>query len=104
MMKVIYVAAVLTIATLFGAPPTASAQGRTAASANDAQDLVISEGSNRYVILRDFQFDAVLDLETGLIWERNPHQATLPWDAAQISAGKGWQAGAAAGVSRPWKS
>lgn len=75
--KAIYAAAALSSAILFGTPTTASAQ------ADDAQDRLISDGSSRYENLREFDFDAALDRETGLIWDRNPNPALVTWDFAQ---------------------
>ncbi len=63
-----------------------------------AWDHVIA-GAARFEVLRDFGNDAVLDHETGLVWERSPNtSATYPyWLAAQyclnLSVGgrKGWR-------------
>src|SRR5262245_58875627 len=56
-------------------------------------------GPTRFVILPDFASDAVLDLETGLVWERTPSLTQFKWlpDAAMqclnrtTGGRKGWR-------------
>ncbi|HKX12971.1 MAG TPA: DUF1566 domain-containing protein [bacterium] len=39
--------------------------------------------AKRFVVLSDFQGNAVLDRSTGLIWDRNPEGGNFTWYAAQ---------------------
>jgi hypothetical protein len=55
--------------------------------------------SLRFVILADFNNEAVLDLETGLVWERSPNEASkIMWASARVhcyslnkGGRKGWR-------------
>ena len=54
--------------------------------------------STRFIVLTNMNSDAVLDRETGLVWEQSPSTSTLDWvDAStycvQLSTGgrKGWR-------------
>jgi hypothetical protein len=53
---------------------------------------------NRFVVLTNWASAAVLDKETGLVWERSPDLAVLPWSGARFACTgkttgnrKGWR-------------
>jgi hypothetical protein len=53
--------------------------------------------SERFVVLADFNNEAVLDKETGLVWEKSPSTTTYTWENAIYHCGdlnvggrKGW--------------
>ena len=54
--------------------------------------------AQRFVILPAFNSDAVLDKETGLVWEKSPQAATARWSTARrtcteksVGGQKGWR-------------
>jgi hypothetical protein len=54
--------------------------------------------AQRFVILSDFNSDAVLDRETGLVWEKSPQTTIAKWSAARrictekvVGGQKGWR-------------
>ena len=60
-------------------------------------DKVLS-AAQRFVILPAFNSDAVLDKETGLVWEKSPQTTTARWSAARracieksVGGQKGWR-------------
>ena len=53
---------------------------------------------NRFVVLTDWQSRAVLDKETGLIWERSPESGVFNWSGAaryclknNVAGTRGWR-------------
>jgi hypothetical protein len=44
--------------------------------------------AKRFVVLADFNNEAVLDRETGLVWEQAPEETRRAWNAARNCAGK----------------
>ena len=60
-------------------------------------DVALAEGP-RFVILPAFNNDAVLDNETGLVWEKSPQTASARWSVARrtcaeknVGGHKGWR-------------
>ena len=54
--------------------------------------------ATRFIILSNFASAAVLDRETGLVWEKSPDMTSLPWSNARsvcatknIGGRKGWR-------------
>jgi hypothetical protein len=47
-------------------------------------DRKISNGRRRFKVLHDFNDEAVLDRETGLIWELQPSNQTFQWSNARL--------------------
>lgn len=54
--------------------------------------------AKRFVVLGDFNNEAVLDRETGLVWEQSPDQTNYDWNGARITClnkiiggRKGWR-------------
>jgi Protein of unknown function (DUF1566) len=48
-------------------------------------DKVITKGESRFKLLKQFGNEAVLDKETGLVWERTPDSTTVNWGTAEIN-------------------
>ena len=80
-MKAIWAAIVIAVVMLAGAPGNASAQ------AANAWDPIIPQGANRhrerFILLQDFNMEAVLDQETGLVWQHDPDDELRTWNDAQ---------------------
>jgi hypothetical protein len=47
-------------------------------------DRRIDKGKRRFKVLNEFNTDAVLDKETGLVWERKPNKEAVPWPNARL--------------------
>jgi Protein of unknown function (DUF1566) len=78
---------VLIIVTIFalGAHPISAettANGPYYAAPSWDQTL---PASTRFVVLSNFSNAAVLDRETGLVWEQSPSTTTLTWESAQVA-------------------
>ena len=59
---------------------------------------IIPNAAKRFVVLADFSNQAVLDRETGLVWEKSPEAITSTWEFALIECAnknvggrKGWR-------------
>jgi hypothetical protein len=63
-----------TLLALVAGPAGADAVGPYYATPSWDQSL---PGSTRFVVLTNFNSEAVLDRETGLVWERTPHTGTI---------------------------
>lgn len=61
-------------------------------------DKVIPSGASRFRVLAQFGGAAVLDKETGLVWERTPSSATTSWANAQNIC-----SGTSTGGRRGWR-
>lgn len=58
---------------------------------------IIPNGAKRFIVLPDFNNQAVLDRETGLVWERSPETSPRMWEDAvrtcwlrQVGGRMGW--------------
>jgi hypothetical protein len=98
--KVVNVLGTLTTTLLALVAAPASAQVSTTANgpyyATPSWDQKLT--TNRFVILANWNGEAVLDRETGLVWERSPSPVTLAWPLAQVNCSnvtkggrKGWR-------------
>jgi uncharacterized protein DUF1566 len=47
-------------------------------------DRRIDKAQRRFKLLNDFNTDAVLDKETGLLWERSPIKNAVAWPNARL--------------------
>jgi Protein of unknown function (DUF1566) len=54
--------------------------------------------AERFILLPDFNSDAVLDKTTGLVWEKSPDTTTVTWNASrsicvkkEVGGKKGWR-------------
>jgi hypothetical protein len=61
-------------------------------------DKVVTNGASRFKVLKQFANAAVLDKETGLVWEKTPSSGTTDWGDAQticigtpIGGRRGWR-------------
>jgi len=73
-----------TISILLGmfalnAAPAEAASGPGPYYAIPSWDQKIDPASDRFIVLTDWNNQAVLDLETGLVWERTPSALTDTW-------------------------
>jgi hypothetical protein len=62
------------------------------------RDKAAMPASQRFIILPAFNSDAVLDKETGLVWEKSPQTASARWSVARhicaeksVGGQKGWR-------------
>ena len=51
---------------------------------NYSWDRKIKSAKQRFKILAEFNTDAVLDRETGLVWERKPSTQNMAWSNARL--------------------
>jgi hypothetical protein len=64
----------------------------------ESWDKKITNASKRFTVLSDFNNQAVLDKETGLVWEQSPDTTPVSWFTARVDcidknvgARKGWR-------------
>jgi hypothetical protein len=77
-MRVLYASLIGFVAVLMLAPPAAA--GNRAFPSWDQQ----ISNPRRFKVLGDFADAAVLDKETGLVWEQSPRTDTLNWFNAHL--------------------
>lgn len=77
----------------------ATAAGSAAAASPQSWDRVIPNGAKRFKVLKQFDEEAVLDLETGLVWQRSP-SPTSQFDWGESAA---LCIGTAIGGRRGWR-
>lgn len=78
---------------------TVALAGPGAAAPVPTWEKVVTKGSSRFKVLPQFGDEAVLDKETGLVWERTPSASLSNWgDSLKICIGnviggrRGWRA------------
>jgi hypothetical protein len=83
---------ILSLITLVPVPAPASA------GSPPSWDKVIKKGSSRFKVLKQFSNEAVLDKETGLVWERSPDATERSWNGSlrycfgkQVGGRMGWR-------------
>ena len=86
----------LTGAALTAHPAQAAVSGPGPYYAEPAWDQI--KGAGRFLILTNWNREAVLDKETGLVWEQSPQTAPATWFNARFDCGnkttgnrKGWR-------------
>ena len=89
MRQIFYVSLVMATLTLSSTSATAQtvAVGPYYATPSWDQTLVCTTTANcpRFVVLSNFDSAAVLDRETGLVWERSPSTAAYPWSSGSTT-------------------
>lgn len=92
----------LLMATLISTTTFAAKPGGGGSTTTDAVDLrswskKIDDATQRFIVLGAFNNKAVLDIETGLVWERSPDTTPRPWHLAiaycaglQVGGRRGW--------------
>ncbi len=92
----------LLMATLISTTTFAAKPGGGGSTTTDAVDLrswskKIDDATQRFIVLGAFNNEAVLDIETGLVWERSPNTTQRPWARAvwycedlEVGGRKGW--------------
>jgi hypothetical protein len=78
MRRLCVVATTCLVTTTATAQISVTANGPYVATPSWSQKLT----KNRFVVLADWNHEAVLDRETGLVWERNPKLEGSNWDVA----------------------
>ena len=89
------------VVTLTGISAVGAADAQTVANgpyyAVPSWDMTLPS-STRFIVLANMDSAAVLDRETGLVWERSPETATLNWFTAQSRCNR-----LAVGDRRGWR-
>src|SRR2546425_12223404 len=71
--------AALGVLVLTGNAPAGAQTGKPVPAWDQKLRCPTEAACTRFVVLTDFGSAAVLDRETGLVWERSPDPATLDW-------------------------
>lgn len=86
------------LARLLVAATTVLVAASAHAGAAPTWDKVVTNGQSRFKVLKQFADDAVLDKETGLVWDRSPTDSLFDWDTSQtlcigevIGGRRGWR-------------
>jgi hypothetical protein len=72
--------------------------------AGQSWDKRIDNASARFQVLADFDDEAVVDKETGLVWERVPSPDVLSWRSSTTSAWRDSLVNASGGVGHESKN
>jgi hypothetical protein len=64
---------------------------------------VIPNTTRRFVVLQDFNNEAVLDRETGLVWEKAPDANNRPWTGVATTSASSYCANKLVGGTAGWR-
>ena len=80
--RLLYVFGLVVLGSLWLAAGPAAADSVGPYYANPSWDQTLA-ASTRFIVLSNMNGDAVLDRETGLVWEKSPSTSTLNWFSAR---------------------
>ena len=88
---------IVLVMVAFGAIPAEAATAAGPYYATPSWDQTLP-ANTRFIVLTNMNSEAVLDRETGLVWEKSPSTSTFSWQGAQIQCNqltvgnrKGWR-------------